>query len=58
MPHLTIPRTVAVVLAALVTVFVLGGIAEIAAAQHATALAAHAAGATHLAGGPACPTSG
>lgn len=58
MPHPAIPRAIAVLLSALVTVIVLGGIAEIAAAQHATALAAHAAGATRLAGTPACHISG
>ena len=58
MPHLAIPRAVAVLLSALVTVIVLGGIAEIAAAQHATALAAHAAGATRPGRRAGLPISG
>jgi hypothetical protein len=55
MSHRVLARTTAIVLSVLVTAGLLGGIARIAAAQHATALAAQAASSAHaLAAGRAC----
>jgi hypothetical protein len=54
----TLARATALALAALITATVLGGIAEIAATQYVTAMAAHAPAAPQLAGACGCQRKG